>query len=83
MMEPQASMIHWMSGIRERVAMMSSQKKKLYLKSSFTMVLMKISTEKSTKDTRRNEKKYGSASLVVSHTLKSSYTFRLGVTYTK
>ena len=55
MMEPQASMIHWMSGIRDRVAMMSSQKKKLYLKSSFTMVLMKISTEKSTKDTRRNE----------------------------
>ena len=55
MMEPQASMTHWMSGIRDRVAMMSSQKKKLYLKSSLTMVLMKISREKSTKETRRNE----------------------------
>jgi hypothetical protein len=42
-----------MSGIRESVAMMSSQKKKLYLNSGYTRELIKISVEKRTKDTIR------------------------------
>jgi hypothetical protein len=44
-----------MSGISERVAIMSSQKKKLYLKSSLTIVFMKISAEKRTKETSKKE----------------------------
>lgn len=44
-----------MSGIRLRVAMMSSQKKKLYLKSGWTRELMKISVENRMKEIIRPE----------------------------
>jgi len=52
---PIASMIQTISGIRLNVAMMSSQKKKLYLKPTCTMELMKISTEKRMKETTKKE----------------------------
>lgn len=52
---PIASMIQTMSGMRLNVAMMSNQKKKLYLKSVCTIEFMKISIEKRTKETTRKE----------------------------
>jgi len=52
---PIASMIQTISGIRLNVAMMSNQKKKLYLKPTCTMELMKISTEKRMKETTKKE----------------------------
>ena len=54
-MEPTRSAIQVMSGMRLSVAMISSQKKKLYLKSYWTRELMKISDVKRTKETMRPE----------------------------
>ena len=54
-MAPNKSRIQTMSGIKLRVAMMSSQKKKLYLNSRLTRELMKISTENKMSDTINKE----------------------------
>ena len=52
---PIRSESHVMSGIRESVAIMSSQKKKLYLKSGWTSELINISVENRMKEMIRPE----------------------------
>mmetsp|Transcript_92831 Transcript_92831/g.127977 ORF Transcript_92831/g.127977 Transcript_92831/m.127977 type:complete len:200 (-) Transcript_92831:63-662(-) len=64
--------IQSISGIRLTVAIISSQKKKLYLNSSTTHELTNISSIKRNRETIRHTKKYGSASLVKNQSLKSS-----------
>jgi len=67
-----ASIIHGISRTRLRVAMKSSQKKKLYLKSFTTQDWTSNSIVNKMSDKNSPAKKYGSAFFEVSHTLRSS-----------
>ena len=64
--------IHWMSKMIDRVAMISSQKKNDHLKSSTTHEFTIISSPKANREKISPPKKKGSACLLKNHCLKSS-----------